>query len=65
MYFGSMNVDLSNLKRAAVGGPFWCAILALLVGVIGCVSSSERHDGDMYVASFATEPPNHGVGDPQ
>ena len=33
MYFGSMNVDLSNLKRAAVGGPFWCAILALLVGV--------------------------------
>ena len=57
MYFGSMNVDLSNLKRAANGGPFWCAILALLVGVIGCESSSERHDGDMYVASFATDPP--------
>ena len=52
-----MNMDLSYLKRAAVGGPFWCAILALLVGVIGCESSSERHDGDMYVASFATEPP--------
>ena len=52
-----MNMDLSNLKRAAVGSPFWCAILALLVGVIGCESSSERHDGDMYVASFATEPP--------
>ena len=52
-----MNMDLSYLNRAAVGGPFWCAILALLVGVIGCESSSERHDGDMYVASFATEPP--------
>ena len=52
-----MNMDLSNLKRAAVGSPFWCAILALLVGIIGCESSSERHDGDMYVASFATEPP--------
>ena len=52
-----MNMDLSYLKRAAVGGPFWCAILALLVGFIGCESSSERHDGDMYVASFATEPP--------
>ena len=52
-----MNMDLSYLKRAAVGGPFWCAILALLVGVVGCESSSERHDGDMYVASFATEPP--------
>ena len=52
-----MNMDLSYLKRAAVGGPFWCAILALLVGFIGCESSSENHDGDMYVASFATEPP--------
>ena len=52
-----MNMDLSYLKRAAVGGPFWCAILALFVGFIGCESSSERHDGDMYVASFATEPP--------
>ena len=57
MYFGSMNVDLPNPKRAANGGPFWCAVLALLVGVIGCESSSERHDGDMYVASFATDPP--------
>ena len=51
-----MNVDLSNLKRAAVGGPFWCAALGLLVGVLGC-ASSDRTDADMYVASFATEPP--------
>ena len=51
-----MNVDFSNLKRAAVGGPFWCAVLGLLVGVLGC-ASSDRTDADMYVASFATEPP--------
>ena len=56
MYFGSMNADLSNLKRAAVGGPFWCATLLLLVGVLGC-ASNDQHDGDVYVASFATEPP--------
>ena len=49
-------MDFSNLKRAAVGGPFWCAVLGLLVGVLGC-ASSDRTDADMYVASFATEPP--------
>ena len=51
-----MNVDLSNLQRAAVGGPFWYAALNLLVGVLGC-ASSDRTDADKYVASFATEPP--------
>ena len=51
-----MNADLSNLKRAAVGSPFWCATIGLLVGVLGC-ASSDRTDADMYVASFATEPP--------
>jgi thiol-disulfide isomerase/thioredoxin len=56
MYFGSMNVDLSNLKRAAVGGPFWCATLVLFVGILSC-ASDDQHDGDVYVASFATEPP--------
>ena len=56
MYFGSMNVDLSNLKRAAVGGPFWYATLILFMGVLGC-TSDDQHDGGVYVASFATEPP--------
>ena len=51
-----MNVDFSNLKRAAVGGPFWCAVFGLLVVGLGC-ASSDRTDADMYVASFATEPP--------
>lgn len=56
MYFGSMNVDLSNLKRAAVGGPFWCTILCLLAGALGC-ASSDQPEVRLYVASFATEPP--------
>ena len=56
MYFGSMNVDLSKHKRAAVGGPFLYATVILLVGILGC-ASNDRHDGDVYVASFATEPP--------
>ena len=51
-----MNMDLSYLKRAAVGGPFWCASIGILVGFLGCASSNNA-PGDMYVASFATEPP--------
>ena len=51
-----MNVGLSNLKRAAVGGPFWCATLGLLAWALGCASSN-RTNSDIYVASFATEPP--------
>ena len=56
MYFGSMNVDLSNLKRAAVGGPFWCTVFCLLAGALGC-ASSDQPEVRLYVASFATEPP--------
>ena len=56
MYFGSMNMDQSILKRAALGGPFWCTVLYLHLGVLGCGSVS-RPDCALYVATFATEPP--------
>lgn len=47
---------LSHLKRAAVGGPFWCTTVTLFVGVLGC-ASSHCPDGSLYVATFATDPP--------